>query len=85
MSSSRPIIGVPKRAHRVFRRTHRVCRRNKLEAQSEFSSPKQYSRNSIPLPFPKQGSTPIPWARGSARPNPKEGAPDTETPSFRRP
>ena len=41
MSSSQPIICVPKRTHRVFRRTHRVCPKT-------FSPPKQYSRNSIP-------------------------------------
>ena len=25
VSSFQPIVGVPKRTHRVFRRTHRVC------------------------------------------------------------
>ena len=43
VTSSQPIFSVPKRTHRVWRRTHRVC--PKL---SEFSLPKQYSRNSIP-------------------------------------
>ena len=40
MSSSQPIICVPKRTHRVFCRT--------APKLGEFSSPKQYSRNSIP-------------------------------------
>ena len=40
MSSSQPIIGVPKR-------THRVLPQNSVSF-SEFSLPKQYSRNSIP-------------------------------------
>ena len=44
VSSFQPIICVPRRTHRVFRRTHRVC----APKLSEFSSPKQYSRNSIP-------------------------------------
>ena len=30
----------------------------------------------------KQGSTPTPWGAGSARPNPKMGAPDPENPLF---
>ena len=48
VSSSQPIICVPKRTHRVFRRTHRVCRKTNSVRLSEFSSFKQYSRNSIP-------------------------------------
>ena len=47
VSSSQPIICVPKRTHRVCRRTHRVCPQNSVRL-SEFSCPKQYSRNSIP-------------------------------------
>ena len=31
VSSSRPIICVPKRTHRVFRRTHWVCRRSEAQ------------------------------------------------------
>ena len=51
-SSSQPIICVPNRTHRVFQRTHRVCPKNSVRL-SEFSSPKQYCRNSTSLPFPK--------------------------------
>ena len=55
VSSSWPTIGVPRRAHRVFRRTHLVCRK------TQFSSPKQYSRNSIP---------PVSYSRGTSFPAP---------------
>ena len=45
VSSSQPTICATKRTHRVCRRTHRVRPQNSL---SKVSSPKQYSRNSIP-------------------------------------
>ena len=45
VGSTLPIFRVPKRSHWVFRRTHQACRQLRL---SEFSLPKQYSRNSIP-------------------------------------
>ena len=35
-----------------------------------------------PLSISRKGSTPTPWARGSARPNPQMGAPDPENPLF---
>ena len=54
-SSSQPIICVQTRTHRVCCRTHRVLPENSVRL-SEFSSPKQYSRNSIPLPFPRYPS-----------------------------
>ena len=43
VSSSRPIICVPKRTQRVFRRTHRVCRRTQWVLFSETVLSKQYS------------------------------------------
>ena len=48
VSSSQPTICVRKRTHRVFCRTHRVCLPQNSERLSEFSSPKQHSRNGIP-------------------------------------
>ena len=47
MSSSRPIICVPKRTHRVFSQNSPSLLQNSVRL-SEFSSPKQYSQNSIP-------------------------------------
>ena len=51
MSSAQPIICVPKRTHRVFflfaELSEFAVYYNSVRL-SEFSSPKQYSRNSIP-------------------------------------
>ena len=43
VSSSQPIICVPKRTHRVFRRTHRVCPKTQWVLSSETVLSKQYS------------------------------------------
>ena len=43
LSSSQPIICVPKQTHRVFRRTHRVCRGTQWVLSSETVLSKQYS------------------------------------------
>ena len=43
VSSSQPIICVPKRTHRVFRRTHRVCPKTQTALSSETVLSKQYS------------------------------------------
>ena len=50
VSSSRPIICAPKRTHRVFSQNSPSLPQNSVRL-SEFTSPKQYSRNSVP-PFP---------------------------------
>ena len=47
VSSSQPIICVPKRTHRVFSQNSPSLPQNSVRL-SEFSSPKQYCRNSIP-------------------------------------
>ena len=47
VSSSQPLICVPKRTHRVFSQNSPSLPQNSVRL-SEFSSPKQYSRNSIP-------------------------------------
>ena len=43
VSSSQPMICVPKWTHRVFRGTHRVCRRTQWVLSSETILSKQYS------------------------------------------
>ena len=47
VSSSQPIICVPKRTHRVFLQNSPSLPQNSVRL-SEFPSPKQYSRNIIP-------------------------------------
>ena len=53
MSSSQPIICVPKRAHRVLRRTHRVCRETQCGSVSSLlrnsTLEKQYSAHFLKL------------------------------------
>ena len=51
VSSSRPIICVPERTHRVLRRTHRVCRKTQW---GSVSSPLRNSTlETVFRPFPK--------------------------------
>ena len=47
VSSSQPFLCVPKRTHRVFLQNSPSLPQNSVRLR-EFSSPKQYSRNSIP-------------------------------------
>ena len=62
MSSFQPIICVPMRTHRVF-----FAELTEFAPRlSEFSSPKQYSRNSIP-PVSKKHLEKQPIERGSLR------------------
>ena len=49
VSSSQPIICVPKRTHRVFCRTHRVCRGTQWVLFSETVLSKQYSARFLTL------------------------------------
>ena len=48
VSSSQPVICVPKRTHRVFFSQKSPSLPRNSVRLSEFSSPKQYSRNSVP-------------------------------------
>ena len=49
VSSFQPIICVPKRTHRVFRRTHRVCPKTQWVLSSETVLSKQYSTRFLVL------------------------------------
>ena len=62
VSSSQPIICVPKQTHRVFRRTHRVCRRTQWVLSSETVLSKQYSARSLNYPYLFQI-----WLRGHSK------------------